>query len=243
MTQDELDHAAHELLQRSTSGSSPSSHHSNGKPLYYEHLGGYAMHEMKDYNQYSRPHEQIGSTTSPQAFANESTEDGVDAVFITSIWPWISVIAFMAQIIGSRSIEELEQKPLRTNESLHREIVAFLTTVGISLEIDVECGKCSQVAPFVNHAYRKILPTSLHLDHSSVRVVGVLCTRSSWNSSMDVVTDHSGKRCLTDLMTKHASGLLHTVNICFAHSWLQPDRWLRSTTPTKTRLWTVKLQT
>jgi len=89
MTQDELDHAAHELLQRSTSGSSPSSHHSNGKPLYYEHLGGYGMHEMKDYNQYSRPHEQIGSTASPSAaFAGETTAEGdaaVDAVFITTI--------------------------------------------------------------------------------------------------------------------------------------------------------------
>lgn len=41
---------------------------------------------------------------------------------------------------------KLEQKRLRTNESLHREIVAFLTMVGVSLEIDVECGKRSQVA-------------------------------------------------------------------------------------------------
>lgn len=24
------------------------------KPLYYEHLGGYAMHEMKDFNRFSR---------------------------------------------------------------------------------------------------------------------------------------------------------------------------------------------
>ena len=45
-TQEELDKAAHELIH--SSGSS-----SNAKMPYYEHLGGYSMQEMKDYNQYS----------------------------------------------------------------------------------------------------------------------------------------------------------------------------------------------
>jgi hypothetical protein len=72
LSADELDHAAHELIRRTVSSGSGSvssaSQHTRGmtssvtapttvydtsKPMYYEHLGGYGMHEMKDYNRHS----------------------------------------------------------------------------------------------------------------------------------------------------------------------------------------------
>jgi len=70
ISEEEMDEAAHELLyMRQDSAppppapapavlpvSSPSfpPHSSGSRPPYYEHLGGYAMHEFKDYNQYSK---------------------------------------------------------------------------------------------------------------------------------------------------------------------------------------------
>ena len=52
MTVEELDAAAHELMQQRSEPDNP-------HPQYYEHLGGYGMHEMKDYNKYSpNPHPQ-----------------------------------------------------------------------------------------------------------------------------------------------------------------------------------------
>lgn len=135
---------------------------------------------------------------------------------------------------------------MRINESLHREIVAFLMTVGVSLETDIECGRCScQVAPLtmpIGKSYQQVCiwiskPKIVRKGHWSflyeqqLKLVYGCGNGSLWQRTSD---------CFDE---KQASGLLHTVNICFAHSWLQPSRWLRSTTPTKTRLSTVKLQT
>ena len=46
MTEEELDAAAHELMQ--ARGNSPLSRQPGQQ--YYEHMGGYSMHEMQGYN-------------------------------------------------------------------------------------------------------------------------------------------------------------------------------------------------
>ena len=47
MTREQMDSAARELLRRSSTDP-------GGSTPYLEHMGGYTMQEMKDYNQYSR---------------------------------------------------------------------------------------------------------------------------------------------------------------------------------------------
>ena len=93
----ELDHAAHELIRRTASGGSasvssesqrpassrrmtssataPSSSDGN-KPMYYEHLGGYGMHEMKDYNR----HSPVGDVTVRRSQSAAATGPGLDWV-------------------------------------------------------------------------------------------------------------------------------------------------------------------
>lgn len=70
MTQEEMDQAARELLRHnydpdSPAGGSPGS--ADHKLPYYDHLGGYSMQDMRDYNQYSQqddlmPHHKPGYT-------------------------------------------------------------------------------------------------------------------------------------------------------------------------------------
>ena len=76
---EELDQAARELLVRSN-GSSPSN--GNSRPLYYEHLGGYSMHEMKDYNQYSREDDLLKPK---RGYSQEYSDDGDDMVYVTTL--------------------------------------------------------------------------------------------------------------------------------------------------------------
>lgn len=45
-----------------------------GKPLYYEHLGGYGMHEMKDYNR----HSPIGDVTVRRSQSAATSGQGFD---------------------------------------------------------------------------------------------------------------------------------------------------------------------
>ncbi len=54
MTQEEMDRAAHDLLRRTSSPHQGPPPHQGTKHPYYDHLGGYSMQEMKDFNQYSQ---------------------------------------------------------------------------------------------------------------------------------------------------------------------------------------------
>lgn len=66
MTQEEMDLAARELLRQSFPGESPPD-----KLPYYDHLGGYSMHDIHDYNQYSQqdlvPHKPYSEDLSDEA--------------------------------------------------------------------------------------------------------------------------------------------------------------------------------
>lgn len=78
MTQAELDRAAHDLM-----ASSPTSESHNTKHPYYDHMGGYSMQEMRDYNQYSNqhllPHKQ-------RAYSEDYSDDGDDQmVYVTTL--------------------------------------------------------------------------------------------------------------------------------------------------------------
>lgn len=78
MTQAELDRAAHDLM-----ASTPTSESHNTKHPYYDHMGGYSMQEMRDYNQYSNqhllPHKQ-------RAYSEDYSDDGDDQmVYVTTL--------------------------------------------------------------------------------------------------------------------------------------------------------------
>ena len=75
---EDLDQAARQLLTRSN-GSSPPGH---SRPLYYEHLGGYSMQEMKDYNQYSRQDDLLKPK---RGYSQEYSDDGDDMVYVTTL--------------------------------------------------------------------------------------------------------------------------------------------------------------
>ena len=77
MTQEQMDQAARDLLQRTSVPGEP-----QGKMPYYDHLGGYSMQEMKDYNQYSQRDDLIprgnprggGGRNYPDEFSEEDDE-------------------------------------------------------------------------------------------------------------------------------------------------------------------------
>jgi len=74
MTTEELDRHAHELMSGSTT--------STGKPPYYEHLGGYSVQELKDYNQYSKQDDLLKPK---RGYSNEYSDDGGDTVYVTTL--------------------------------------------------------------------------------------------------------------------------------------------------------------
>jgi mevalonate pyrophosphate decarboxylase len=76
MTTEELDRHAHELM--STSGSSSTA----AKSPYYEHMGGYSVQELKDYNQYSK-HDDL--LKPKRGYSNEYSDDGDDTVYVTTL--------------------------------------------------------------------------------------------------------------------------------------------------------------
>ena len=73
MTREQLDQAAREVLRN------PPNH----RPPYYEHLGGYGMHEMKDYNQYSQQDDLLKPK---RGYSNDYSDDGGDEmVYVTTL--------------------------------------------------------------------------------------------------------------------------------------------------------------
>ena len=74
MTQEQLDEAAQQFLrQRKLSGL---------KGPYYEHLGGYRAHEMKDFNQYSAQDDLRRSQGYPDDYDKKET---VKMVYVTTL--------------------------------------------------------------------------------------------------------------------------------------------------------------
>ena len=53
MTEDEMNVAAHRLRSEVAEGHAGHGDEGEQRPPYYEHLGGYSLGELKDYNQYS----------------------------------------------------------------------------------------------------------------------------------------------------------------------------------------------
>ena len=77
MTQADLDLAAHNLM--ATSGGSKQ--HA-GKHPYYDHMGGYSMQEMKDYNQYSNQ----DLLSHKRGYSEDFSDDGDDQmVYVTTL--------------------------------------------------------------------------------------------------------------------------------------------------------------
>lgn len=75
MTQEELDHAAHQLMAQSPT---------NTKLPYYEHLGGYSMQEMRDYNQYSQQDDLL--PRGKHVYSDEYSDEGDDQmVYVTTL--------------------------------------------------------------------------------------------------------------------------------------------------------------
>lgn len=85
----ELDRAARELVRTKNSPQShnATSNHPGGanksRPPYYEHLGGYSMQEMKDYNQYSRQDDLLNSQRGYSS--QDYSDDNDDMVYVTTL--------------------------------------------------------------------------------------------------------------------------------------------------------------
>jgi hypothetical protein len=98
LTPEQLDHAAHELIRRTASDPASFTTSLTGhtprtsKPPFYEHLGGYGMHELKDYNRHSPvgdvtvSHQSVsflaGLRTSRQL---DDVDDDDENVYMTSV--------------------------------------------------------------------------------------------------------------------------------------------------------------
>ena len=97
LTPADLDRAARELTRsrknspaqqtgnansNPSSGASSGNNNSNSRPPYYEHLGGFSMQEMKDYNQYSRQDDLL----KPQrGYSQDYSDDNDDMVYVTTL--------------------------------------------------------------------------------------------------------------------------------------------------------------
>lgn len=73
LTREQLDKAARDVLRKPPNSS---------RPPYYEHLGGYGMHEMKDYNQYSQQDDLLKPK---RGYSNDFSDDGDDMVYVTTL--------------------------------------------------------------------------------------------------------------------------------------------------------------
>lgn len=84
MTQEEMDRAARELLRKSYNpGSPPSPTSPDHKLPYYDHLGGYSMQDIRDYNQYSQQDDLLP----PKHGYGEDLSDDADdqMVYVTTL--------------------------------------------------------------------------------------------------------------------------------------------------------------
>ena len=87
MTEEELDAAAHELMQARSPGPS------GPRPQFYEQPGGYSMHEMQDYNKYpptapsSQPHTPKRGGAGPAGGGPGAVydPDNDDMVYVTTL--------------------------------------------------------------------------------------------------------------------------------------------------------------
>jgi len=67
ISEEQMDEAAHELLYMRQEDAPAVPAATTQRPPYYEHLGGYGMHELHDFNQYSlssRPEPAVATTNS-----------------------------------------------------------------------------------------------------------------------------------------------------------------------------------
>ena len=71
MTNEEINKAAREVL-----------HQPNNRPPYYDHLGGYGLHEMKDYNQYSQQDDLLKPKP---GYSSDYPEDSDEMVYVTTL--------------------------------------------------------------------------------------------------------------------------------------------------------------
>lgn len=87
LTEQELDRAARELTRGGPGPSGPGG--SPNKLPYYDHLGGYSMHDMKDYNQYSQQDSQYTPNThdySPDSQdLSGSDQDADQMLYVTTL--------------------------------------------------------------------------------------------------------------------------------------------------------------
>ena len=75
MTEEELDRAARELI----ASRSPAP----AKLPYYDHMGGYSMHDMKDYNQYSQQDDLVPPRRN---YSDELSDEADDQmVYVTTL--------------------------------------------------------------------------------------------------------------------------------------------------------------
>ena len=85
MTQEEIDKAARELLRKTYNpGSPPSPTTSPDHKLpYYDHLGGYSMQDIRDYNQYSQQDDLLPSK---HGYTEDLSDDADDQmVYVTTL--------------------------------------------------------------------------------------------------------------------------------------------------------------
>ena len=84
MSAADMDRAARELTRpnkNSPPGNNPGGN--NARPPYYEHLGGYSMQEMKDYNQYSRQDDLLNAQRGYNS--QDYSDDNDDMVYVTTL--------------------------------------------------------------------------------------------------------------------------------------------------------------
>ena len=82
MTQEQMDQAARDLLRRTSVPGEP-----QGKLPYYDHLGGYSMQEMKDYNQYSQRDDLMlhGGGGGRGNYPDEFSEEDDEMMYVTTL--------------------------------------------------------------------------------------------------------------------------------------------------------------
>lgn len=89
MTADDLDKAARMLLHPPDENHTSTTHPGQRSP-YYEHLGGFLVQEMKDYNCYSTKDD-----LNHKGYSQSSSEPSDDEmVFVTSLWSFCTYMEF-----------------------------------------------------------------------------------------------------------------------------------------------------
>lgn len=96
MTEEELEQATHNLMH--AGNGSPAGGNDMGaaqpptspRPRYYEHLGGFAMHEMRDFNKFSsqKGDDDLEGSKDAREFTTTqeySTDETDDMVYVTTL--------------------------------------------------------------------------------------------------------------------------------------------------------------